>query len=465
VEVLPLLALIVIALAGERLLRARRLKNARQRLEQTARELGLRVEKGSRLVGGLGGSRVETGPLGGGGSTTLTVAIENGGDAALPSGLELRVLSVAARFNGPDNVRTGDEPFDNVMLVRGKEDEVLSVLDEPTRRILDEDLTDVLVEDGRLSLPIRLDGLGGHVRLALDLAQRLSRPPTEAASRLARNAREDPVAEVRLRNLKALLACHPGAPVISETLRAALDDVSPEIRLCAARALRAEPGGALGRDARQALLELLGPGEPDQDAALGALAELLKGASADECWEAIDAALLQRSRWVRERALSQALEIGGGGLPERLLRLLGDLDPETAIAAARALAEHGDASCESALVRTLAADDLGVREAAADALGAVGTTAAVMPLRQIAGDPGVRLLAPALRRAAARAIKRIQSRSPEAAAGQVSLAGERDTSGRLSLSDASSQGALTLDGDATRRPPRRRRSRKKREST
>ena len=62
-------------------------------------------------------------------------------------------------------------------------------------------------------------------------------PAPDLAAALARNLREDPLPEVRLNNLRALVKGHRAAPVADEALMAALADASDAVRLHAALAL------------------------------------------------------------------------------------------------------------------------------------------------------------------------------------------------------------------------------------
>jgi HEAT repeat protein len=110
----------------------------------------------------------------------------------------------------------------------------------------------------------------------------------------------------------------------------------------------------------------------------------------------------------------------------------------TAWAAARALAMTRDPSAEVPLLRALRDGPRDLRLAAAVALGAAGTAAAVAPLREAeSGDAE-------MRRAARQAVAEIQARAVGAAPGQLSLTGGEagqlslasDEEGRLSLAEA-----------------------------
>jgi HEAT repeat protein len=116
---------------------------------------------------------------------------------------------------------------------------------------------------------------------------------------------------------------------------------------------------------------------------------------------------------------------------------------ELAVAAAQALAATGSATAQAPLLAALAEAPPPVRTAAAAALGAVGDVAAVAPLRAAAAGADAD---GALRRAVRQAVAEIQSRLSGAAPGQLSLAGDADAAGRLSLADTNESvvGRLSL---------------------
>ncbi|HVR97937.1 MAG TPA: hypothetical protein VMW27_15065 [Thermoanaerobaculia bacterium] len=90
--------------------------------------------------------------------------------------------------------------------------------------------------------------------LLLELGRRFAECD-DVAQRIAGNARQDPAAGVRLQNLLLLAREFPGEPATLEALRAACSDPSLQIRLRAAKELRAE-----GRDV---LLEIAESSEED----------------------------------------------------------------------------------------------------------------------------------------------------------------------------------------------------------
>jgi hypothetical protein len=119
--------------------------------------------------------------------------------------------------------------------------------------------------------------------------------------------------------------------------------------------------------------------------------------------------------------------------------VLAAADQELALAATRALATVSGEAAEAALIRALSRSELDVRVAAAEALGAVGTIAAVAPLRRTLASP---VTGRGLGRTVRRAIATIQARVPGAAPGNVSLA-EGET-GQLSYPQDDRSGSLSF---------------------
>jgi hypothetical protein len=120
-------------------------------------------------------------------------------------------------------VRIGDEAFERCLQVEGRESEALAVLTETVRTTLTEGAHPVIffessagchVCDGAISWwdharGVRAADVVGVVRRLLPVARSLSMQPPGLAARLAENAKNDPVPEVRSRNLDALLRNFP----------------------------------------------------------------------------------------------------------------------------------------------------------------------------------------------------------------------------------------------------------------
>jgi HEAT repeat protein len=117
------------------------------------------------------------------------------------------------------------------------------------------------------------------------------------------------------------------------------------------------------------------------------------------------------------------------------------------VAAAQALALSGLPGAEAPLLEALARDDRDVCLAAAQALGHVGSTAAIPALTDARARNGEREFDRVIRQA----IAEIQSRVPGASPGQLSLADANAQAGQLALADDTT-GRLSLTPKRVRRP-------------
>jgi HEAT repeat protein len=297
-------------------------------------------------------------------------------------------------------IEVGDEPFDSAFYLGGPARLVCALLDADAR--------DLLVS---VSSECRLELVGGELRAEtsdrqlsavlprlVTLGRRFSRPRS-LTLRLARNARRDPAAGVRLQSLRLLVLESPGDPRTLQTLHRACSDASPKVRLWAAIEL-----GAEGRDV---LLELA-ESEADDDSSAQAVSAL----GPELPFETTRAILVQALRGRRVQTARACLE---------------------------ALGRSGTAAAaEPLLIQALRHETAEVRVAAANGLGRLGSAAAVLPLQEAAGSFSHDL---ELVRATRQAIAEIQSRLPGASPGQLSLDGGE--TGQLSLAPAES-GQLSL---------------------
>jgi HEAT repeat protein len=213
-------------------------------------------------------------------------------------------------------------------------------------------------------------------------------------------------------------------------LLAASSDDDDEVRLRAAMAL-----GDLGREV---LLQVASSSEVTDDRAaraLTALGEHLAGARAIGILR--DA--LAAGRAATARAAVDALgRLGGRDVVEPLSAVLLAEDDELARSAAAALGSSGKPTAEPALIAALDRAAPRTWIAVAEALGEVGTAAAVEPLREL-GDR--HLLGLSFQRASRQAIAEIQARlgvSP----GQLALA--EGESGRLALTETGLEGRVSV---------------------
>jgi len=208
----------------------------------------------------------------------VTVRIES---TSRTQGYSLRVLAtfprppglfssvkIRRKGSGLHDLEIGDELFDRRFSVEGSTQMIAALLDEEARRLLlgVNFEAELEISGAELRLVTSDRSLGNLLPLLLALTRRFTEP-VDIVQRLARNARQDPAAGVRLHNLLALIRDFPGDPRTLETLRAACSDPSPGIRLRAARAL-----GAERRDVLFALAESL-----EDDAASAEAVSILAG--------------------------------------------------------------------------------------------------------------------------------------------------------------------------------------------
>jgi hypothetical protein len=393
--------------------------------------------------------------------------------ASLPQALTIRGENAPAVCRPGLQVATGDRGFDGAARVEGPPALTRAVLDGETRRALKSLFEGQLTVPGRStfwatgwfeagvlevevpevtpgSLAARRDwlyaerqddlwGAGQDAVAGLDrlpqalerviaLARRLA-TPADVPRRVAENLRNELEGGVRLRLLTTLCREFADLPLTRDALLAARDDPDPEVRL--------QAGIALGPEGRDTLVHLA-HGEGAEDAttrrAVAALGEHL---TTGQGLSILHGALRTRRPATAAACISVLGARGGSEVIAMLRKVLAVEGPELAAAAATALGIAQAASAEAALVAALDHPDSQVQLAAARALDAIGTVAAVSRLK-IAEAEG-----PPLRAAARQAIASIHSRLPGAAPGQLSLAGGE--AGRLSLA-ADADGRLSLSG-------------------
>ncbi len=259
------------------------------------------------------------------------------------------------------------------------------------------------------------------VHTAAQCAGQLSLGIADEPMRLAANLENESVAAVRLRTVQVLGKEHSDHPVTSEAVARASRDPSLAVRLAAIEQLS-------GKRAIPALRELILDLDAPDDARAAAMHGLAPLLNQDELRGLVDLVLVASS----SAAIVVALQIAGVRdalpSPEARLALLGSAHPEVRAAAARSL-DAADARVERALAGLLE-DDAIVVLAALSALGRTGSIASVEAIRPLAARW---LGAAVVQRAAAAALKGIQSRSG-GSGGALSLAGSSPSAGALSVS-------------------------------
>lgn len=354
---------------------------------------------------------------------------------------------------GTRELETGDVAFDEELFVLGPSVRLRAVLDQETRALMvrvfrgqmrsdvgaasvtrSVELKDGVLRArvvGQTWLTLREDVFGDIARALLDVARRLE-IPGDIVERLARNARSDAQAAVRLRNLLALAREYPGHEVTRSALMAAGSDQDSFVRLEAAL--------ALGDEGRETLLSIV-DGTWTDDRVVARAVETLGSHLPLARHRTVLHDALRGGRLPIARASLVALGRAGG--PEAIDLLAGVLASRTdelGALAARSLGATRDARAERPLLDALArGGSPALREEMADALGLVGSVAAVPVLREI--DESVDEER-ATHRAARVAIARIQARLTGASPGQLAIAD--GGSGQLSLGDDAT-GRLALE--------------------
>lgn len=258
-----------------------------------------------------------------------------------------------------------------------------------------------------------------RIQVAAELVTLLgdsSEAPDRAARWASGWADQSAPDDYRRRCLELLLATEGAGEVATKAAREALEHPDPAVRLAAAR--------SLGADGREALRGLA------LDSASEGLDEKLRVAAAEAALDGPQAGELAEAMWLApsdrlaEAALSWSLHSGyrlsGDGLAQRLPDLDARIKALLAayLGAAVEPAPEAAAQTEALLVRLLVDSSCDVQVAAADALGRVGSLAAIEHLQQQGDD----LFAPtALPRAARRALAAIQARAGGPGAGLLSV--------------------------------------------
>jgi hypothetical protein len=196
---------------------------------------------------------------------------------------------IDVRLGNANDVEVGDASLDGPLTLMGPPPLLRAIFDQPARRALAAVVETLMrkeafkVFDGKLQIDVPVtdvEQLEHIARRLLAAAERLQ-APADVPARLARNARYDDVAGVRLASLQTLVRDFPGHDQTTALLTAASDDADGEVRLAAARAQ-----GAAGRDL---LLSLARDAEVD-DACSAQAVGALSGATAEELVPILEAA-------------------------------------------------------------------------------------------------------------------------------------------------------------------------------
>lgn len=379
----------------------------------------------SGVVNGVGVSlyqeRVQSGK-----NSTIRTILALRGDPPLPGGVNVAIErmghGMARTLGVVDDVEIGHAEFDDRYLIDAGDAEAMAVLGGPSRFAAAELLeSGAKMEHGRIEIHLtrgtrdaaymeqlivasaaRVEALSAPLRL----------PPAE---RLADNARVDPIAGVRLRNLEMLLRRHRSTDAARRAAQHALWDSDPRIVTLAAM--------HVGSEAAETLAALVRDTSRARDARTAALIALSRVASdhpelprlASDAWH-------QASTQVRVAGLIAAASLGGPvrarlGVSGWIEVAARSPDESLQVAAAQAAALAGDGTVEQALCDLLEARGV-VRDEAIAALARVGSLAAVQHLLPL--TKGL-LRAADERRAAEAAVAAIQARCGRGEVGALAV--------------------------------------------
>lgn len=269
--------------------------------------------------------------------------------------------------------------------------------------------------------------LGRMVRRLVDLLEER----TDLHALLLDNLRNDGDPAVRARAVELLLAS-TDVELTDESARLALADHDPEVRFAAAR--------HLGDQGFEVIAEIIGTEILHESVQQRGLRYLCRTFPIERVEPVLAGALHSRSEQLQATAIQMLLELGAASPAVSLLAHVEPISYFNATRLAEALGVVGGPNAERALIELLYFRarlglmlDLDMRIAVADALGRVGTLAAIPHLHPFAegalNDENLRL-------SAATAIELIQGRTGGAGSGgALSLVESPEEAGRLSVSE------------------------------
>src|SRR6185369_14306397 len=264
----------------------------------------------------------------------------------------------------------GDANFESMFRVSGSDRLTSALLDAETRRLMMSLGSDRLeISNGQVRAEMTVEQAPRLLPPLLDLAKRLARP-LDVEQRLAENALTDPIAALRLRNLVLLQRESPEAPQTVATLRAACADRNARIRLRAAR--------ELGAEGYSVLAELTG--SMQDEVSEEAVLLLGRNLPLPRLRETLAQALHHRHVRTARACLKAFSHSDGADAADigMLANVMAVHEGELAVAAARALWALASPAAETALILALQREQEDLQVAAADALGRLGSAAAVL---------------------------------------------------------------------------------------
>lgn len=348
--------------------------------------------------------------------------------------------SPMAQSTQPD-IEVGDWGFDEVIRVHGDRDFAFGLLDDETRLAAEKVVLtwDGRVADGKIVVRVKEIRSVPHVLDALlTLAEKLQRPSTEEIpSRLARNALNDQSTGFRVQAFRHLATVFSDAPETLPTARTLLDSTEDALRLEAAKSLAGGSLASAGDEHERSLNILRGLASASGVEArvrCDAMDHLSRFAP-HELALGVAEKILRRDQEPRDVRLSALDALAAAGAVDLLLRWHPGASPDGHPAEteqlAKTLGRCGEETAQPKLLELLEIDDVGIRIAAATALGVVGDVRAVPALRRVAGEKT--LVKSPLARAVEEAVLQIQARAGGTQAGEISIVDPAPLEGAVSV--------------------------------
>lgn len=392
-------------------------------------------------------------------------------DPTVPS--SLRLPSTEPRTGA--KLKTGDPEFDREVAIDVDEAIGLAIFSEKNRAYVRNLITkgfEIEVEDGcvRLSknkpglrFPQVVDFARPALNQAQELAQILGIEGSQVPNRLALNAENDALPEVRRKNMAALAYHYPSHAISRRRLLAALDGSDPDLQFVAAEFLfsLASTAPETVSQAAAVLAAAVGSAAVSEDVKVSAIKTFAARKDLDETSRSLrdsvfESVLAKEQGEIVAAAVETVAALDLRQWIPRLQEMVRSADGPMFLALARACGIFGGPEAQDILLELLQSDEKAIAEEAANALGAAGDVSAVDPLIQLKErlDDDSPLM-----EAATEAIRRIQGRLVGAEAGQLSLAVTSELQGALSQSTAAAgPGDLALADPPSPAKPRKRRA-------
>jgi len=349
-------------------------RNAEACWTRLATMLGLDYDPGGMLKG----PRI-TGALGGYPVTIDTFHRATGGR---------KVMMTRFVLEGGENLPEG---IDKKAKAKPSDDPVKRIVAQATRRHISDLIKKVgatigggKVKWSREGGVWQVDGMATIIKGIVHKAEFLCLDENDMAGKLLHGSRDQTLPEQQRHEMKALLMEHyAGTFEADAAARELLDDPDPRTRLDAAKALGPKGIPALAKIGRDP--------EVTKELREQAIGEIIRHHQPDQADPHIRAMLHSRHGDVSRTALSLIHRMKYTPAMKSLVDLATDpkVVSELTAAAVQVIGEIGDATAQPTLLGLLHHEDLVVRRRAAQALGALGTPAAIPLLEAVLKEDGV----------------------------------------------------------------------------